>query len=323
MLTLPPGLLGRDIELGAVEVTPEQIRAYAESTGDVALAAGPCAVAPLGYALTLRGPVPEVALEADTVSVHAGHTITAPRPLTAPGTYTVRARLAEVFEKSGRSGPLTVIVRQTAIHGDDGSLTVTVEDRQIVRWHRGSPLPQGEGQGEGIGKPAATAQQEARLRERKPSLSADDDGSDASDSGDAAGHAGELEVGAVLGPERRPAPGPEAIALYADSLGGRESLFVDPGFARSLGYPDVIVPGPLQSALMEAMLRRRLAGWTLRHLSMTFRISVIANEPIAMATVVIERLRQGDRGTLICDLSLENRDGERAALGTAELTRPV
>jgi hypothetical protein len=44
MLTLPPGLLGRDIDLGRVDVTAEELRRYAVAIGDDALAAGPAAL---------------------------------------------------------------------------------------------------------------------------------------------------------------------------------------------------------------------------------------------------------------------------------------
>src|SRR4029453_17060105 len=95
MLTLPPGLLGRDIDLGRVEVTPEELRRYAVAIGDDALAAGPCRIAPLGFALVLRGgPLPDVDLAADTISVHGGHTITLHARLSAPAAYHVRARPA-------------------------------------------------------------------------------------------------------------------------------------------------------------------------------------------------------------------------------------
>ena len=98
-------------------------------------------------------------------------------------------------------------------------------------------------------------------------------------------------------------------------------MFTDSAFARALGYADVIVPGPLQSALLEAFLHEYLPGWTLGRLSLTFRVSLIAGEPITLAAVVVEHVLERGAAMLVCDLSLENRDGERAALGLAELTR--
>lgn len=94
MLTRPPGQPSDYIDLGAIDITPQHLRRYAEAIDDRSLAAGPCDVAPLGFALAMRGgPVPEVQLENETVTFHAGHAITMHRRLTAPGMYGVRARI--------------------------------------------------------------------------------------------------------------------------------------------------------------------------------------------------------------------------------------
>lgn len=294
MLRVPPDLLGRDIDLGTTDVTPELIRAYAAAVGDTQLAESACQRAPLGFALAMRGgPQPEVELSPQTVSVHAGHRIALERPLVAPARYRMRTRLADVFEKSGRSGALTVLVRRAEILDMDGALYATVEDQQIVRWYRGATPP-----GPPAAAPAATADE----------LQA------------AASPIEDLEVGAQIGPERLVAPDAAAVRRYSDWIvGGGEQLFVDPHFAHGLGYRDVIVPGPVQSALLESLLRRALPAWELRTLGMTFRLSVIAAEPIALHVVIIEHHVSAQGARLVCDLALENSDGERAAVGSAEL----
>ena len=293
MLTLPPDLLGRDVELGTVEVTADSLRSYAASVGDRTLR---LSEAPLGFALAIRGgPVPAVDLSTDTISVHGGHAITAHRALTVPCRYTLRARVAEVFEKNGRSGPLTVIVRQAEIRAPDGVLVTTIEDQQIVRW-RGA---------ESAGPPAAPSPHRVAPHQV-------DEGARPSESTD-------LEVGSLIAFQRRAAPSAAAIATYAGGLGDRVPFFTDDRFARSLGFADVIVPGPLQSALLEALLRERIPDWSLRRLGLTFRVSLTAGEPMAMSVVVIEHRSEATGAVLVCDLSLENGDGERAAIGTAEL----
>jgi len=298
MLTVPRDRIGRDVDLGTIDVTPERVRRYAEVIGDRVLATGPCDVAPLGFTLALRGkPVPEVDTAGDTVSVHAGHAITLYRPLTAPGTYRLRARIADVFEKSGRSGPLTVIQRRAEIRALDGSVVATVDDQQIVRWRRGATGTRATAAVRRGGGPTGAYQ-------------LDDD---------VLGEALDLEVGAQLPAQRRLAPSAEAIALYAQSLGGREPLFLDRDFVGSLGYTDVIVPGPLQSALLESMLRRQLPAWGLRQLTLSFRVSVVAGQPITLTAIVVERHLRRNGTTLLCDLAIENDDGERTALGTAGL----
>jgi hydroxyacyl-ACP dehydratase HTD2-like protein with hotdog domain len=304
MLILSAGdLIGRDADLGVADVTPERIRRYAIAIGDEVLAAGPCEIAPLGFALALRGgPIPEVETAPGTLSVHGGHVITAHRALTAPAAYSIRARITDVFEKSGRSGALTVVARRAELRAADGSTVVTIDDQQIVRRPRTSTT----GAAESV---------------PRTSPAPDDYDPPPSNRGDAA--AADPEVGDLLGPEGRAAPAPAAVAGYAAALEDRgPRFFTDRTFAQSLGYDDVIVPGPLQSALLEALLRRRLPDWQLRSLAVTFRVSVIANEPIALSAVIVERHPRPDGVGLVCDLSLENRYGERAATGSAQLFRP-
>src|SRR5215468_1314266 len=180
MLVRAPDLNHPGVELGTVDVTPERVRSYAVATGDRALAAGPCRVAPLGFALTLRGgPSPEVALAADTVSVHAGHTITVHRPLIAPAAYTVRARVADVFEKNGRSGPLTVIARRAEIRtAADGAPVVTIDDQQIVRWRS---TPSASSPARSARPPTRALAQALRARIARPPA---------------------LEIGVQIGPQR-------------------------------------------------------------------------------------------------------------------------
>lgn len=300
MLKVPPDLLGRDVDLGRVEITNDQIRRYAVAIGDRDLAAGPCDVAPLGFALAIRGgPVPAVDLAPDTISVHAGHAITAgQQPLIVPATYSVRARLTDVFEKNGRSGALTVIARRAELRSLDGALVATVDDQQIVRWRRASTAP------------LAPSPEEREETEPHTPSTQHRGPTDATDT---------VEPGTLLGRLHRPAPSAAEIASYAGWLGGPERLFTDRAFAGSLGYADVIVPGPLQSALIESMLRRWLPGWQLQRLGLTFRVSLIAGEPIVLAAIVVERHMRRDSTALVCDLSLENSDGDRAALGVAEL----
>lgn len=303
MLKSLDNVIGQEIELGTVEVTTAELRAYGAAVGDAVIETADAGqAAPLGFMLALRrGPQPDVDLLDGTVSVHAGHVITSRRPLIVPGAYVVRARLADVFEKNGRSGPLTVVVRQVDIGTADGAPVATVEDQQIVRWRRVNTEA-------GAARPAnqtvpATPPAEIASFSRRADPTVPPD----------------LDVGSEI-EERCTAPDAPAIARYAGRLAGGESLFTDVRYARSLGYADVIVPGPLLSAMLERFLRRRYSGLALRRLAVTFRVSVIAAEPITLAAVVIEQRWHDAHMAIVCDLSIENSDGERAALGTAELT---
>jgi hydroxyacyl-ACP dehydratase HTD2-like protein with hotdog domain len=299
VLRLPPGLIGRDVDLGVKRISPDDIRHYADAVGDHELAAEPGSTVPLGFALALRGgPRPEIEYSPNTLSVHAGHVIFAQEPFTAPAVYRVRSRIADVFEKSGRSGALTVIAHRTEIiadgaRSDAARCRVVIEEQEIVRWRHPRTTP---------------ASVSARLDE-VPAASV------------GVAIVDRPEIGSLIGPEQRAAPVPAAVERYARGLGERVALFVDRDYAQAAGYADVIVPGPLQSALLEQMLHRHLPGWELRRLSVSFRVSVIAGEQIVLAAVITEHHLRADGEWLTCDLWVECGASDRATIGTAELRR--
>ena len=297
MIELTPGTVGCELELGKQRVTSAMIRRYAEGVGDRDTALGPCTVAPPGFVFALRRyPSPEVKLKPDMLSVHGGHEIELLRTIKANETYRIRGQLTDVFEKSGRSGRLTVIVRYITIHTLDGIPTVIVTDREIVRkrptdtvafrpdHHRG-------GGSQRVPPPQAVLEPDS------------------------------LDIGTVLGPEARDGPTAAVIQNWANLLGADDIYFTSVDEAHRLGFPDIIVPAPMQSAFLEQMLRRQLPGWRLRRFSLTFRVSVISGEPLTLSGVVTERTEQPDAVHLRCDLMLENAEHDRAATGTAELSR--
>ena len=276
--------VGETVDLGSVEIGPAVVESYwrsiglPESTSREHL--------PLGLALALRGgPTPGIELETGTVSFHAGHTIIAHQPFVS-STYRVRARISDIFEKSGRSGPLTVVVRSAELCREDDAPVVAIREQQIARWNTAGG--------------AAHPTHAGVASDQRASQGADD----------------LIDVGATIGVERRPAPTAAVVRAYGASLGGGEPFFSDAAFARGLGFADVIVPGPMQSALFEALLARNLPGWRLAELSLTFRVSVIAGETIVMSAMVVE---MDEIGAVVVDLTLENSSGERAATGTARL----
>ena len=124
--------VGETVELGRVSTDAETVERYWRTHG-LSPAEGRRPL-PLGLALALRGgPLPAVELDPRAVSFHAGHTLSARRPFVAGRTYGVRARIAEVFEKSGRSGPLTVVARTAELYDAD-AVVVAIHEQQIVRW---------------------------------------------------------------------------------------------------------------------------------------------------------------------------------------------
>ncbi len=292
--------VGTEIDLGEVDVDDHLARRYAEAVG-VSPPPGHGADLPLGLVFSMRGaPAPEVEFASGTVSVHAGHTVTVPHRLSAATRYHLTSRIDAIFEKSGRSGPLTVVARVARLRDPQGSIAAVIEDQQIARW-RPAVNPTA---------PAPHAAAPAALR-TTPGLT----------TGAELQSGAGLDLGEVIAVEHRPAPDPQAVLRYAQAFGGIEPLFVDSAFARSIGYPDVIVPGPLQAALLEHMLVSRLPGWRLEQISLTFRVSVIASEALVLSALVIGFDAHDPRAALLLDLTLENDRGEGAAVGTATLER--
>lgn len=145
MIHFDPHLLGKEVELGTFPVTAEAIRAFAEAVGDLnplyldraaAHQAGyPDVIAPPTFCMHLRGGrmLPEVPLAAGMVSLHAGQELEFYDEILAGQTYTATAKVTEVYEKTGRSGPLGVIVREMTIRNAAGSPVVVLRERQIIR----------------------------------------------------------------------------------------------------------------------------------------------------------------------------------------------
>lgn len=133
------------VQLGPVTVTAEDIQSFAEAMGDlnplytdveVARAAGyPDVIAPPLFCMRLRGGklLPEVPLPSGFMSLHAGQELEFHDEIIAGQAYTITARVADVYEKTGRSGPMEIIVRESTITDSEGRTIVTVRERQIVR----------------------------------------------------------------------------------------------------------------------------------------------------------------------------------------------
>ena len=134
VIAVSDDLLGREVDLGEVTVTSEMIATYARAVGDAAWLAHPIDEAPPTFCLTMRrGMTPEIALPPGYFGVYGGHDLEFHRPIRAGRTYRVSARIIEVFEKSGRSGALTVVVREGLVHDRSGELAVRVIEQEIIR----------------------------------------------------------------------------------------------------------------------------------------------------------------------------------------------
>ena len=332
-------------------VSAEMIRAYAERVGDVDTLASDCAVAPPTFVLSIhRGFLPEVPLPPDSFALYGGHDLSFHAPIRGGETYSVRAQVVDAYEKSGRSGKMLVIARQATISDSAGAPVAEMIERQVVcrrssaetaatKAGHASPTSRdplsatGSAERQAVEeRPAPAALTVCETIDLRPLTSGLTDrksrvrpgaGSPVSEAQmDSSQTLTPLpEVGDELGPDVRRAPSAVHVAGFADDNHIHENLFLDRDFARSLGFRDIIVPGPMQSACLEQFLRKHLPGWRLESLSVTFRIAVISADLIKLSAVVTEVHTTGSRARLDCDLIIESSDGERTTTGQATLSR--
>jgi acyl dehydratase len=134
VIDIPDHLLGETIDQGTLTVTRAMIREYAAGAGDQDTLAGACTVAPPTFVFSMRRAlVPHVPLPPGTFAVFAGHDLVFHDVVRADHTYRMTARLTDVYEKSGRSGALTVIVRTALVATTAGEPVIEITERQIVR----------------------------------------------------------------------------------------------------------------------------------------------------------------------------------------------
>ncbi len=118
-MAIDSSLVGMTSEPRTFEVTEAAVRKFMEATGDPALQSGePLQYAPPTFPTTFRMGVPGLALDGSKMQLlHGEQAYSYNRPLRIGEQVTCVVRVAEVTERSGRSGPMTFLV--TEIVGSD------------------------------------------------------------------------------------------------------------------------------------------------------------------------------------------------------------
>jgi len=139
MLLLNDNVVGCEADLGEVLVTTDAIESYLRWAGDESRLADLVEakaefVAPPTFCLSLYpGMTPAVELPGDCFAMYGGHDIELYRLIRVGDTLRMHARISDVFEKSGRTGSLTVVVRDISMRDVAGREVVHVRERQMVR----------------------------------------------------------------------------------------------------------------------------------------------------------------------------------------------
>lgn len=145
MIRLDPELLGKEVPVCELQVTANSIREFAEATGEMnplyvdpeaARQAGyPACIAPPLFCMKIRGEyaLPDAELGPGLVSLNAGQEFEFYDEIYAGRTYAVSVKITDVYEKTGRSGPLGVIVREMLVKDTVGNPVVLMRERRMIR----------------------------------------------------------------------------------------------------------------------------------------------------------------------------------------------
>lgn len=123
-------------------------------------------------------------------------------------------------------------------------------------------------------------------------------------------------VGEVFFKHEQPGASREAIALFSEATEDPNPIHVDPVFAKSCGFPDIIQQGPMTTAHFARLLEKTAGAQRLKVLDLTFTAPVFPEEPLVLMATVAKV-----EGDITLDLAATKRDGTVTAKGLAVLRR--
>jgi acyl dehydratase len=148
-LTINKGILGKEYPPYAVTVERGKIKEFARAIGDLnpfylddgVGRASPWGdvIAPPTFAISFRHEVADSSALLRDLSVdisrvlHGEQEFEFFRQLTPGETYLCRTKVLDIYEKTGRSGPLAFVVRETAVTDRTNEIVATMRQVTVVR----------------------------------------------------------------------------------------------------------------------------------------------------------------------------------------------
>ena len=142
------GLVGKELPPYAVTVERGKIKDFARALGDLnpfylddrvgAASEWGDVIAPPTFATTFRDEAGAAALLKELGTdisrlLHGEQEFELFRPLQPGQTYLCRARVVDIYEKSGKSGPMAFVVRETSITDRANELVATMRHITVIR----------------------------------------------------------------------------------------------------------------------------------------------------------------------------------------------
>ncbi len=132
-MALDRSLIGAASEPESFEVEKGAIAKLAQAIGDRNPAYGEEGAAPPTFPTSFRMAVPGLAEIDPARFLHAGQEYVYERPLRAGDRITCVARIADVYEKEGKLGPMTFVIAEIDGRDEDGAPVFTARSTLIVR----------------------------------------------------------------------------------------------------------------------------------------------------------------------------------------------
>jgi len=137
-------ILGKEFVLGTFDVTQEMIQGFARAVGetdpkylDAEVAkegvTGGLIAPPVFYDVFRADQLPDPKVKFGKVAFNAGQRCEFYAPIRPGDTITLKTRITDVYEKTGRTGKMVFIVRQTIYENQLGEAVAMVEQSQVRR----------------------------------------------------------------------------------------------------------------------------------------------------------------------------------------------
>jgi acyl dehydratase len=137
-------ILGKEFVLGTFQVSAEMMLAFAHAVGETSpqyvdpdaaqqTASGGLIAPPIFYDVFRADQMPDPKVQFGKISFNAGQRCEFYTPVRPGDTITLKTRITDVYEKTGRTGKMVFIVRETTYENQNGEKVAVVEQSQVRR----------------------------------------------------------------------------------------------------------------------------------------------------------------------------------------------
>ena len=144
MVEFDRSILGKEFVLGTFDVTEDMIIAFAKAVGETSpqyvdpqaakeTPSGGLIAPPIFYDVFRADQIPDPKVKFGKVAFNAGQRCEFHAPIRPGDTITMKTRITDVYEKTGRTGRMVFIVRETTYENQRGERVALVEQSQVRR----------------------------------------------------------------------------------------------------------------------------------------------------------------------------------------------